>query len=853
MKITTTMRVLLVALSLIMVFSLFACAEEQTTPTDTQGTNAATEDNAPEETAGETAGETASQEETTVETEAPECEHEEEIVAGKAATCTEAGLTDGKVCSKCGEVLAEQEEIAATGHKLDAGTPTKDAKCGEAGEAVFKCTNAGCDYTETKVVEALAHDYNETITTAPTCTEAGVKTVTCKRDGCTYSATEAVAATGHTEETIAGQAPTCTEAGISDGKKCTVCQTVTVEQTAVDATGHTEKAVAYIAPTTAEVGYIAHKACANCDMVWTVEGEETTLEAVAIPVITYETNYYFGVAELKDKKLPASAPHTVTVSEDRTYVRYERTAEGVDGYLYFVDEATTEKVSGQYFVMKYRTNESWVGGYAKTVEGGLGEDDGIKVPIKSDEKWHIMIIDLAAASKNVVADTEDGNYYVRSMRIDVLDEKKSSGYFDIAFAALTADLTKVQGIIADGDTAICDHVVDESETPADKGNYHAYDCPVCGGEAKFDHVVATFQYDTEQHLYVGQEACSICGGTATKEMLYTTEPSVITNNANCVTITQEDGFVRYKATNKSNEDVYFYPYMNGTVVTGQYMVIKYRLVNNGKNAAGKNMYIASAMSENNAANGGNGDGKGNSGSGNFIGDGEWHYYIISVNPETNAQFIPNADNTYSYKYARIGFTPAAFDGTCYLDIDFVAFADNVAAAEYFAYKNETKPAFTVNLDKSLNTLNGEPIFESNGGSGQKTATIELDFAEKAPLEAADSVVIGGWLCTRGGVASYSYRIVEIDGEAVEPISHDWVTTPRNRIDIYTAIGQPKGYDSTCQNGAGMDNNGTAVALDLSAYAGKTVKVEMVATTNYGAEIVFAVLSNVTVPAALTAE
>ena len=44
-------------------------------------------------------------------------DHTEEVVAGKDATCTEAGLTEGKKCSVCGTVLVKQEEIPATGHE----------------------------------------------------------------------------------------------------------------------------------------------------------------------------------------------------------------------------------------------------------------------------------------------------------------------------------------------------------------------------------------------------------------------------------------------------------------------------------------------------------------------------------------------------------------------------------------------------------------------------------------------------------------------------------------------------------------------------------------------------------------
>lgn len=42
--------------------------------------------------------------------------HTPEVVEGKAATCTETGLTDGSKCSVCGLILEERHEIAALGH-----------------------------------------------------------------------------------------------------------------------------------------------------------------------------------------------------------------------------------------------------------------------------------------------------------------------------------------------------------------------------------------------------------------------------------------------------------------------------------------------------------------------------------------------------------------------------------------------------------------------------------------------------------------------------------------------------------------------------------------------------------------
>lgn len=44
------------------------------------------------------------------------CNHTEETIPGKAATCTEAGLTEGKKCTTCGKITMEQTEIPALGH-----------------------------------------------------------------------------------------------------------------------------------------------------------------------------------------------------------------------------------------------------------------------------------------------------------------------------------------------------------------------------------------------------------------------------------------------------------------------------------------------------------------------------------------------------------------------------------------------------------------------------------------------------------------------------------------------------------------------------------------------------------------
>ena len=55
----------------------------------------------------------------------------EVIDEGKEATCTEEGLTEGKHCSVCGEILVAQEKIPAKGHNFE------DGECTECGEQEF--------------------------------------------------------------------------------------------------------------------------------------------------------------------------------------------------------------------------------------------------------------------------------------------------------------------------------------------------------------------------------------------------------------------------------------------------------------------------------------------------------------------------------------------------------------------------------------------------------------------------------------------------------------------------------------------------------------------------------------------
>ena len=130
--------------------------------------------------------------------EAPAKGHTEVIDAAVEPTCTETGLTEGKHCSVCNEVLVKQNVVPAKGH--------------------------------TEVIDAAVE---------PTCTETGLtEGKHCSVCNEVLVAQTVVPAKGHTEVIDAAVEPTCTKTGLTEGKHCSVCNEVLVKQSVVDKLPH---------------------------------------------------------------------------------------------------------------------------------------------------------------------------------------------------------------------------------------------------------------------------------------------------------------------------------------------------------------------------------------------------------------------------------------------------------------------------------------------------------------------------------------------------------------------------------------------------------------------------------------
>ena len=119
------------------------------------------------------------------------------------------------------------------------------------------------------------HTWDEgKVTTPATCTTPGEKTYTCGT--CNAKKTERIDATGHTEVTDAAVEATCTKTGLTEGKHCSVCNTVLVAQQTVPTKSHTEVIDAAVEATCTEPGKTEGKHCSVCN---TVLVEQTTIPA----------------------------------------------------------------------------------------------------------------------------------------------------------------------------------------------------------------------------------------------------------------------------------------------------------------------------------------------------------------------------------------------------------------------------------------------------------------------------------------------------------------------------------------------------------------------------------------------
>ena len=289
--------------------------------------------------------------------------HTEEILAGKDATCIETGLTEGKKCSVCKEIILEQQTIPATGH------PDED-------------TNYICD--------------------------------TCGEKLCTE----------HTEEILADKAATCTEAGMTEGKKCSICGEVLVAQEEIPAKGH---AFVYT-----QIDSTKHEATCKCgETVTHIHGQNTECpfcaEAPAFGLKENATLIFYQGFELPDHEELFNA-----VIADPSY------AEAKDVTVQYLARTEGEYQVDVSAIGDALADISIIGSWLKSQFDNL--TDGGKITITLGEKWLDVATEIDEGDLQAVIDAT-----VQGM----IDKVKSGDYTEALadLSALSERITNAAGTI----------------------------------------------------------------------------------------------------------------------------------------------------------------------------------------------------------------------------------------------------------------------------------------------------------------------------------------------------------------------------------------------------------------------
>ena len=165
--------------------------------------------------------------------------HTEIVDAGKAPTCTEAGLTDGKRCAVCNEVVLAKTEIAPLKHDY-INHAAKDPTCTEVGWNTYD-TCSRCDFTSFSVIP-IAHTLKDAVVeniVEAGCTEAGSYDSVVYCDVCDAEISreeKSVDPLDHAYINHEAKAETCLESGWAAYDTCSRCDYTTYSS--ISALGH---------------------------------------------------------------------------------------------------------------------------------------------------------------------------------------------------------------------------------------------------------------------------------------------------------------------------------------------------------------------------------------------------------------------------------------------------------------------------------------------------------------------------------------------------------------------------------------------------------------------------------------
>lgn len=193
---------------------------------------------------------------------------------GVTPTCTQSGLTEGKHCSVCNEMLRKQKKLAPKKHHAVTDKAV-EATCSKEGLTEGKhCSVCNQVLVEQKKVRKKRHVLQKKKGTPATCTEYGwTDRIFCTVCNTVTQRRVRIAPLGHKIVTDKAVEATCTESGLTEGKHCSVCKKVIIRQQEIPAKGHKIVTDPAVEATCTQSGLTEGTHCSDCNEV--IQKQET--------------------------------------------------------------------------------------------------------------------------------------------------------------------------------------------------------------------------------------------------------------------------------------------------------------------------------------------------------------------------------------------------------------------------------------------------------------------------------------------------------------------------------------------------------------------------------------------------
>ena len=302
-----------------------------------------------------------------------ECTHIAQLQNERAATCTAEGYTGDEVCTACGALLTQGQDIPSLGHTEQGKNKRKPTCVGTGYSGDSYCSTCGEILAQGQSVPALGHKTQLWNEKAATCTAAGYSgDCYCNTCGMLVFIGQMIPAPGHTEQLRDGKEATCAAAGYSGDSYCSTCGLLLSRGQTIPALSHSIQwknngdgtHLQYCTVCGAE---LLEKACADgngdssCDTcgyafatVQTTYKKKTSMTTGESYLITMSNKAMLQNLSASTIKVSGKSTYAVTSDGDLTHWYYESgklwcEEDGVRYYLY-VDSnkrlnMTTKKTS----------------------------------------------------------------------------------------------------------------------------------------------------------------------------------------------------------------------------------------------------------------------------------------------------------------------------------------------------------------------------------------------------------------------------------------------------------------------------------------------------------------------------